>query len=138
MSASKILFNGFLIVYDDREENEQDGEIPTFEKDDVLNLKKLIPSQHFTQPPPRYSEASLVKVLEEKGIGRPSTYAPIISKIQTKAYIEKIDKALKPTLLGKTVMELAEMLDGFDFDAAFAELFSWCQAAFKRIDRIHK
>ena len=68
-----------------------------------LNLKKLIPSQHFTQPPPRYSEASLVKVLEEKGIGRPSTYAPIISKIQTKAYIEKIDKALKPTLLGKTV-----------------------------------
>jgi len=103
MSASKILFNGFLIVYDDREENEQDGEIPTFEKDDVLNLKKLIPSQHFTQPPPRYSEASLVKVLEEKGIGRPSTYAPIISKIQTKAYIEKIDKALKPTLLGKTV-----------------------------------
>ncbi len=105
MSASKILFNGFLIVYDDREEAEQDSTIPTFEKGDVLNLKQLIPSQHFTQPPPRYSEASLVKVLEEKGIGRPSTYAPIISKIQTKAYIEKVDKALKPTLLGKTVNE---------------------------------
>jgi len=103
MSASTILFNGFLIVYDDREENEQDSSIPTFEKGDVLDLKKIIPSQHFTQPPPRYSEASLVKVLEEKGIGRPSTYAPIISKIQTKSYIEKIDKALKPTLLGKTV-----------------------------------
>jgi len=103
MSASKINFNGFLIVYDDREEDEQDSSIPTFEKGDVLNLKKLIPSQHFTQPPARYSEASLVKVLEEKGIGRPSTYAPIISKIQTKAYIEKVDKALKPTLLGRTV-----------------------------------
>lgn len=103
MSASTILFNGFLIVYDDREENEQDSSIPTFEKGDILNLKKITPSQHFTQPPPRYSEASLVKVLEEKGIGRPSTYAPIISKIQTKAYIEKVDKALKPTLLGKTV-----------------------------------
>ncbi len=105
MSASKILFNGFLIVYDDREENEQEGSIPTFEKNDILNLKKLLPTQHFTQPPPRYSEASLVKVLEEKGIGRPSTYAPIISKIQTKAYIEKIEKSLKPTLLGKTVNE---------------------------------
>ncbi|MCQ2957463.1 MAG: type I DNA topoisomerase [Candidatus Gastranaerophilales bacterium] len=105
MSASKVNFNGFLIVYDDRDENEQEGSIPAFEKGDVLNLKKLVPSQHFTQPPARYSEASLVKVLEEKGIGRPSTYAPIISKIQTKSYIEKIDKALKPTLLGKTVNE---------------------------------
>ncbi len=105
MAASKINFNGFLIVYDDRDENEREGNIPAFEKGDVLNLKKLNPTQHFTQPPSRYSEASLVKVLEEKGIGRPSTYAPIISKIQTKAYIEKIDKALKPTLLGKTVNE---------------------------------
>ena len=103
MSASKINFNGFLIVYDDRDENEQDSSIPSFEQGDILNLKKIVTSQHFTQPPPRYSEASLVKVLEEKGIGRPSTYAPIISKIQTKAYIEKIDKALKPTILGKTV-----------------------------------
>ena len=106
MSASKTLFNGFLIVYDDREDGENDSSMPTFEKGDILNLKKLIPSQHFTQPPARYSEASLVKVLEEKGIGRPSTYAPIISKIQTKNYIEKLDnRSLKPTLLGKTVNE---------------------------------
>ena len=106
MSASKTLFNGFLIVYDDREEGEKEGSIPTFEEGDILNMKKLTPSQHFTQPPARYSEASLVKVLEEKGIGRPSTYAPIISKIQTKNYIEKVDnRALKPTLLGKTVNE---------------------------------
>ncbi len=103
MSSSKITFNGFLIVYDDREEDEQDTSIPTFKKDDKLVLQKLNPTQHFTSPPPRYSEASLVKVLEEKGIGRPSTYAPIITKIQQKAYIEKIDKSLAPTLLGKTV-----------------------------------
>ncbi|MDD3593211.1 MAG: type I DNA topoisomerase [Candidatus Gastranaerophilales bacterium] len=103
MSASKILFNGFLAVYDDREEDEQDSSIPDLEKDDKLVLRKLNPTQHFTQPPPRYSEASLVKVLEEKGIGRPSTYAPIISKIQQKTYIEKIEKSLRPTLLGKTV-----------------------------------
>ncbi|MDD3435552.1 MAG: type I DNA topoisomerase [Candidatus Gastranaerophilales bacterium] len=112
VGASKVIFDGFLKVYtEEKEENEiEDGEqnldkktIPDFEKGDVLKCKKVNPKQHFTQPPPRFSEASLVKALEEHGIGRPSTYAPIITKIQTKGYVEKIEKALVPTLLGKTV-----------------------------------
>lgn len=105
VGASKILFDGFLKVYNEDEEDGEDliKKIPDFEKGDVLNCKKVNPKQHFTQPPPRFSEASLVKAMEEHGIGRPSTYAPIITKIQTKGYVEKIEKALAPTLLGKTV-----------------------------------
>lgn len=112
VGASKILFDGFLKVYsEEKEENEkEDGEenldkknIPDFEKGDILKCKKINPKQHFTQPPPRFSEASLVKALEENGIGRPSTYASIITKIQTRKYVEKIEKALVPTLLGRTV-----------------------------------
>ena len=112
VGTSKVVFDGFLKVYsqcedDDESKSEEeqllDNKIPDFEKGDVVNLEKLEPKQHFTQPPPRYSEASLVKALEEYGIGRPSTYAPIISKIQQKNYVEKIDKALMPTLLGKAL-----------------------------------
>lgn len=112
VGASKILFEGFLKVYsEEKEEHElEDGEenldknvIPEFKKGDVLKCKKVNPKQHFTQPPPRFSEASLVKALEENGIGRPSTYASIITKIQTRKYVEKIEKALVPTLLGRTV-----------------------------------
>lgn len=105
VGASKVIFDGFLKVYMETEENEEDltKKIPDFKQGDVLECKKVNPKQHFTQPPPRFSEASLVKALEEHGIGRPSTYAPIITKIQTKGYVEKIDKALAPTLLGKTV-----------------------------------
>lgn len=112
VGASKILFEGFLKVYsEEKEEHElEDGEenldkktIPDFKKGDVLKCKKVNPKQHFTQPPPRFSEASLVKALEENGIGRPSTYASIITKIQTRKYVEKIEKALVPTLLGRTV-----------------------------------
>lgn len=112
VGASKVLFDGFLKVYtEEKEENElEDGEqnldknvIPDFKKGDILKCKKVNPKQHFTQPPPRFSEASLVKALEENGIGRPSTYASIITKIQTRKYVEKIEKALTPTLLGRTV-----------------------------------
>lgn len=103
VGASKIIFDGFLKVYCEDEEDLNKKTIPDFEKGDVLKYKKVNPKQHFTQPPPRFSEASLVKALEEHGIGRPSTYAPIITKIQTKGYVEKIEKALAPTLLGKTV-----------------------------------
>jgi len=112
VGASKILFDGFLKVYsEEKEENDiEDGEenldkkkIPDFNKGDVLKCKKINPKQHFTQPPPRFSEASLVKALEENGIGRPSTYAAIITKIQTRKYVDKIEKALVPTLLGRTV-----------------------------------
>ncbi len=112
VGASKIIFDGFLKVYSEEKEEDsiEDGEenldkkkIPDFEKGDVLKCKKINPKQHFTQPPPRFSEASLVKALEENGIGRPSTYASIITKIQTRKYVEKIEKALAPTLLGRTV-----------------------------------
>ena len=100
--TSKILFDGFLKLYNDSDEEEL-SKIPDLNKDDKLIKKEVIPKQHFTQPPPRYSEASLVKALEEYGIGRPSTYASIITKIQTRKYVEKQDKVLVPTFLGRTV-----------------------------------
>lgn len=103
--TSKVTFDGFLKVYNDSDEDEQKDEakIPDLEKDDKVKCRKVEPKQHFTQPPPRYNEASLVKALEEHGIGRPSTYATIITVIQTRKYVEKKDKALHPTLLGRTV-----------------------------------
>jgi len=103
VGASKVLFDGFMKVYTDSEDTQEYSNIPEFKKNDIQILKSVNPKQHFTQPPSRFSEASLVKALEEYGIGRPSTYAPIISKIQTKGYVEKKDKALCPTILGKTV-----------------------------------
>ncbi len=103
-STSKITFDGFLKLYnDDEDEPQESKKIPDLEQGDKLGCKKIMPKQHFTQPPPRYSEAALVKALEEHGIGRPSTYASIITKIQTRNYVEKLDKALAPTLLGRTV-----------------------------------
>ena len=76
------------------------------EKDDPLILKELKGNQHFTQPPPRYTEASLIKALEEKGIGRPSTYAPTITTILAREYVERDGKALKPTVLGDVITQL--------------------------------
>ena len=109
VGTSTVVFDGFLKLYQETpdETNEDDTSIakkmPDFKEGDKVELKKLNPKQHFTQPPPRYSEATLVKALEEYGIGRPSTYASIITKIQTRNYVEKIEKALAPTALGKTV-----------------------------------
>ena len=111
VGTSHVTFDGFLKLYSETpDENQAEDEscdiskkMPDFKEGDVVQLKKLNSKQHFTQPPPRYSEASLVKALEEYGIGRPSTYASIITKIQTRNYVEKIEKALAPTLLGKTV-----------------------------------
>lgn len=104
-STSKVTFDGFLKLYNDTEDeqNDADSKIPDLEKGDKVECRKINPKQHFTQPPPRYNEASLVKALEEHGIGRPSTYATIITVIQTRKYVEKKDKALHPTLLGRTV-----------------------------------
>ncbi len=102
IGSSKVEFDGFLKVYTDDEAEEQ-KKFPDLKEGDVLDFIKLDPKQHFTQPPPRFSEASLVKQLEEYGIGRPSTYAPIITKIQQRGYVEKLDKALKPTILGRTI-----------------------------------
>ena len=107
-STSKVTFDGFLKLYNDTLDEDENKEkevekIPDLNKGDNLTCCKVEPKQHFTQPPPRYSEATLVKALEEYGIGRPSTYASIITKIQTRKYVEKKDKALIPTLLGRTV-----------------------------------
>ena len=115
--TSSIIFDGFLKLYSE-EDDDAKKSIPEMKKGDVLKRNKINPKQHFTQPPPRYSEASLVKALEEHGIGRPSTYAPIITKIQTKGYVEKIEKALAPTLLGRTVSKqlVEHFKDVMDYD----------------------
>ena len=99
-----LKFDGFLKVYPMKLE---ETELPPLEKDEVLKLIKLILSQHFTQPPPRYNEATLIKDLEENGIGRPSTYAPILSNIQEKNYIEKDEqRRFRPTEIGQVVNDL--------------------------------
>ena len=104
MGSSKVVFDGFSKIYRDDEDEATSQKFPDLKVGDELNLKELLPEQHFTQPPARFSEASLVKQLEEYGIGRPSTYAPIITKIQQRNYVEKIDnKSLKPTPLGRAV-----------------------------------
>ena len=115
--TSKVLFDGFLKLYNDSDDEEELSKIPDLNKDDKLEYKEVLPKQHFTQPPPRYSEASLVKALEEYGIGRPSTYASIITKIQTRKYVEKQDKALVPTFLGRTVSKqlVSQFTDIMDY-----------------------
>ncbi|MBI5952733.1 MAG: type I DNA topoisomerase [Chloroflexi bacterium] len=113
-SHSSINFAGFLVVYQETknedvrdEEEEEDVKIPLgIAEGQSQELVRLIPEQHFTQPPPRFNEASLVKTLEENGIGRPSTYAPTISTIQQRGYVERVDKRLIPTETGLQVNDL--------------------------------
>jgi DNA topoisomerase-1 len=104
-TGSELIFAGFLAVYKEKDERE-DTRLPPLKKGEQLDLVQLIPRQHFTQPPPRYSEATLVKALEEHGIGRPSTYAPIISTIQRRGYVETADRTLRPTETGILVNDL--------------------------------
>ncbi len=99
----KMIFDGFLKVLRD---NSTDNILPSLNLDDVLNLKKLLPEQHFTEPPARYSEASLVKALENFGIGRPSTYAPTISTVIDRGYVEREERRLKPTELATLVSDV--------------------------------
>ncbi len=108
-SGQTLKFKGFMTLYvegTDTEEKEEEGMIPELEENQEVKLKKLNPKQSFTEPPPRYTEASLVKALEEKGIGRPSTYSPTITTILERRYIEKEKKQLYPTELGKIVNKL--------------------------------
>lgn len=105
-NGSKLLFDGFLRVYD--YSTSEENILPSVEENEILKVKKILPKQHFTQPPARYNEASLVKTLEELGIGRPSTYSSIISTIQDRGYVEKKQKNLFPTELGKVVTNLLE------------------------------
>lgn len=105
-TGSKLLFDGFLRVYD--YSSSEENILPDVEENEKLKVKKILPKQHFTQPPARFNEASLVKMLEELGIGRPSTYSSIISTIQDRGYVEKKQKNLYPTELGKVVTNLLE------------------------------
>lgn len=100
-NKSKLVFPGFYMVYPRKED--ESNLLPDMAVNDRVELSKADPEQHFTQPPPRYNEASLVKLLEELGIGRPSTYAPIVSTIISRDYVRREDKKLIPTDLGKLV-----------------------------------
>jgi DNA topoisomerase-1 len=108
---TQLRFAGYRQLYEEGKDNGDEEDIgtnpmPPLSADDPLALLELFPDQHFTEPPPRYTEASLVKALEEKGIGRPSTYAPTLATIQERGYIEKEGRALKPTDLGFVVNDV--------------------------------
>ena len=117
-TGSQLKFPGFLAAFsgaigkgkevEQNSDSDLDNEttLPELKAGQVLHLSKLEPKQHFTEPPPRYTEASLVKVLEEKGIGRPSTYAPTIETIVERGYVERIEKKFQPTELGFVVLDL--------------------------------
>ncbi|MCL2421890.1 MAG: type I DNA topoisomerase, partial [Defluviitaleaceae bacterium] len=107
-SGSVLKFDGYLAVYRKNEQTDKDVTIPDFNVGDELTLVKYDPAQHFTQPPPRYSEASLVKTMEELGIGRPSTYAATIGNILYRNYVTKESKAFYPTELGNIINEIME------------------------------
>ena len=108
--GSKLRFKGYTAVYVGAEisKKEKDTLLPELETGDTLALAELKPEQHFTEPPPRYNDASIVKTLEEMGIGRPSTYAPIIETIQKRGYVERREKQFRPTELGFIVTDLLE------------------------------
>ena len=117
INGSVIKFDGFMKLYiegkddnknKDEEESDEEKLLPEFNVGDILKQKKILPEQKFTEPPARYTEASLVKVMEEKGIGRPSTYAPTISTLLDRIYIEKDKKYLVPTNLGEIVDNMME------------------------------
>ena len=104
-----VKFSGFLAVYEegrDEEEQATGSELPLLENGDTAKLRDVKKEQHFTQPPARYTEATLVKAMEEKGVGRPSTYAGIVSTIQDREYVNRIEKHLHPTPLGEVVTGL--------------------------------
>ncbi|MCL5095648.1 MAG: type I DNA topoisomerase [Patescibacteria group bacterium] len=129
-TGSNLKFDGWKKIYGNNNDEEEGtgNEIPALTIGELLTLLQLLPNQHFTEPPARYTEATLIKTLEEKGIGRPSTYAPIISTIQERQYVEKTDpsgggrgKKFAPTVLGTTVNDFlvanfAEIVD-YDFTA---------------------
>lgn len=108
-SGTIVRFDGFMVLYTeskDEIEEEEGGILPNLKTGETLRINDIKPAQHFTQPPPRYSEATLVKTLEEKGIGRPSTYAAILSTIQDRKYVHKAEGRFSPTELGTVVNDL--------------------------------
>ncbi len=108
-NGSKLKFPGFMKVYiegNDDNKKEEDRLLPDLKEDETVQKEELTPNQHFTQPPPRYTEARLVKTLEELGIGRPSTYAPTLDTIQRRGYVALDEKRFVPTELGEIVLDL--------------------------------
>lgn len=109
-SGSIVVFKGFTALYEEESNgdasNGREGQLPPLKEDQLLTLRELEPAQHFTQPPPRFTEATLIKALEENGIGRPSTYAAILSNINQREYVSKEKGRFKPTELGFLVTDL--------------------------------
>ena len=107
-SGYTVRFDGYTVLYEEGkdEETEDGGSLPPLNEGDVLTRRELKGNQHFTQPPPRYTEATLIKTMEENGIGRPATYAQTISTIMLREYVEREGKALKPTALGEVTTQL--------------------------------
>jgi len=120
-TGSRVQFPGFTLVYQEATDNGKEDEpgLPEVREGEILTLVRLEPGQHFTEPPPRYTEASLVKALEENGIGRPSTYAPIIDTILRRGYVVLEDKRFHPTQLGFVVVDLLKQVYPQVVDVAF-------------------
>nr|WP_243642161.1 type I DNA topoisomerase [Pectinatus cerevisiiphilus] len=122
--GSVLKFSGFTAVYNDADKKkEKDVILPDVSVSSAVDLQKVLPEQHFTEPPARYNDASIIKTLEEKGIGRPSTYAPIIETILARGYVVRRDKKFEPTELGFIVLDMLEQYFRDIVDAKFtAEL----------------
>ncbi|MGH2349317.1 MAG: type I DNA topoisomerase [bacterium] len=125
-TGARVKFLGFLAVYrESSDDDEQKGWLPEVVAGETVALDRLAPNQHFTQPPPRYTEAALVRALEERGIGRPSTYAPTIETIKRRGYVQSTQRRLQPTDLGILVNDLlvehfGDVMD-YDFTAGLEE-----------------
>ena len=145
-SGSTVSFPGFMVLYQETDEKSDSSgakeELPELSENENLKLIKLDPKQHFTAPPPRFSEASLVKELEERGIGRPSTYATILTTIRDKGYVDLINKYFRPTELGFIVNDL--LMDNFpdildiDFTARLEDDLDRIESAQKQSSRLLK
>ncbi len=122
-SATRTLFDGFAAVYtegrDDGAEDEAERQLPRLAEGDVTTVREVTPNQHFTEPPPRYTEATLIKALEENGIGRPSTYAATISTILDRGYVRVEERRLRPELVGEIVTDFLVEYFGDYVDPAF-------------------
>ena len=107
-SGYSVKFDGFTKLYEEKKDSEEENNkmLPPINKEDILKLKEILGNQHFSQPPSIFTEASLIKTMEENGIGRPSTYAPTISTIISRMYVERDGKQLRPTALGEVTTDL--------------------------------
>ncbi len=131
----ELLFPGHLVVMGKAEQDEKDQLLPELSVDQIVELLKLDPTQHFTKPPPRYSEASLVRTLERNGVGRPSTYAPILSRIQQVGYVELKERQFHATEIGMIVTDL--LVQHFA-DILNIEFTSHMEEELDRIEEEHK